>query len=222
MNNTKIYGFLSEVPLFKGILPEEIEILLSCLGAERKQYEKHQWIFQAGELIRKVGIVLDGKVQLVQEDYMGNRHILAEVGKGELFAEAFSCIEEEIPFGIVAEESCEILFLNYEKVVSSCSSLCSFHGRLIKNMIGVLAMKNSYLTRKMDYVTRRSTKEKLLSYLWEQSKSANSTEFEIPFNRQQLADYLCVERSAMSHELGKLRMEGKLEYRKNKFRFLNL
>lgn len=221
MEKQEIWESLSEVPLFKGIMPKEIETLLSCLGAKWKQYEKHQWVFYAGDRISKVGIVLEGKLQLIQEDYLGNRHILAEVSRGELFAEAFSCIQSDIPFGVEVVEACEILFLNYERVVTSCSSSCGFHGILIKNMLMVLANKNIFLTRKMEHVAKRTTKEKLLSYLWEQSKSGSCPEFEIPFNRQQLADYLCVERSAMSHELGKLKSEGRLEYKKNKFRFLD-
>lgn len=210
-------ALLKKVPLFLGMEEQEIESILPCLEPVGKSYKKNQWIFLPGDSVPSVGIVVKGRVSIVQEDYLGNRHILTEAREGELFAEAFSCAGVPLPFGVESVGESKILFLKYQKVVTCCSSACWFHTKMIENMMRILAGKNIFLTGKMEHVTKRTTKEKLLSYLWEQSKRNDSLEFEIPFNRQQLADYLCVDRSAMSLELSKLKQQGYLDFHKNQF-----
>lgn len=205
-------------PLFHKINETELKSLLVCLSATQKHYKKSQPIFRAGESVQTVGIVLTGNVHVVQEDFWGNRSILANVEAGGLFGESFSCAEtEKIPVGVIAVQTSEILWIDYRKIVTTCSSSCVFHTTLIQNMLRILAQKNVLLTEKMELLTRRTTREKLLAYLSAQAQRAGSAEFSIPFNRQELAEYLSVDRSAMSNALSKMQKEGVLRYQKNQF-----
>jgi CRP-like cAMP-binding protein len=138
-----------------------------------------------------------------------------------LFAEAVVCSGMgRIPASVVAREKSEIFFADYKRVVTSCPSSCAFHSKLIRNMLGILARKNIMMSTKLEHITKRTIKEKLLSYLAEQAKRKGSRSFEIPYNRQELADYLSVERSALSAEMSKLKSGGVIDYRKNSFELL--
>lgn len=202
---------LQQSPLFDGIGPEELPDMLKCLSAACRSYQKNQTVFRMGEPATAVGVVCEGGVQVVQEDFMGNRTILSWQGKGDLFGEAFACAGiERLPVNVVAVAHSEIVLFNYRKIVTTCTSACAFHHRLIENMLKVLAKKNVLLNRKIEVLSKRSTREKLIHYLSEQARRAGSRKFMIPFNRQELADYLCVDRSAMSSELSKLQKEGVL------------
>lgn len=165
-----------------------------------------------------MGLVLEGAVHIIKEDFWGNRSIIARIGPGELFAEAFSCAEiPSLPVSAAAVTDCTVLSINYRKIITVCSHACVFHTRLIHNMLHILALKNQMLMDKLGYLTKRTTREKLLSYLSAQAVQTGSSRFFIPFDRQELADFLCVERSAMSAELSRLKKEGLLDYRKNEF-----
>lgn len=207
--------------LFNGITDNELELLLACLKPVTKQYAKGNTIFTAGDSVSTVGVVLSGSVQIISEDYFGNRSILTEIGENGLFAETFPFIRiEKLPVSVLAATDCEVMFIDHKAIITSCASACGFHSKLIENMIFIIARKNQVLNRKIQHISERTTREKLLSYLSAQAKEANSREFTIPFDRQELADYLCVERSAMSNELSKLRKEGMIDFNKNKFRIL--
>jgi CRP-like cAMP-binding protein len=207
--------------LFEGIAPMEIEKLLDCLSARTKKFEKDEYIFMEGDEISAVGLVLSGAVHVVQDDFWGNRAIVARMGPGELFAEAFSCGGiEKLPVSVMAAEKAEILLINFKKIITVCPSACGFHTKLVSNMIGDLARKNIRLMKKMEHITRRSTRDKLLSYLGARARQAKGNAFQIPFNREELADYLSVDRSAMSAELCRMRDEGILSFHKNNFELL--
>lgn len=209
---------LQETTLFRNIGEDEILGLLTCLGAEKKQYNKGEFIFLAGEKAALVGIVLGGKVQVIKEDFFGNRTILTEVTSRNLFGESFPFAEEEkLPVSVMAVSDCEVLFIDYKKIITTCSTVCVYHSKLIENMLYIIARKNIILNEKIQVMSKRTTREKLLSYLQNQAMKAGGSSFEIPFNRQELADYLCVDRSAMSNELSKLREEGLLNFHKNEF-----
>ena len=204
--------------LFEGISADEIVGLLPCLSATEQNYKKDCYIYQMGDTTTKIGLVLSGCVHLVKEDYWGNHTILSEVMAGEFFGEAYACLKtESLTISCVATEPTTILFLDIQKVITVCTSACNFHSRLIQNLMMVLAQKNVLLTQKLDHVSKRSTRDKLLSYLSAQATKQHSNTFTIPFNRQQLADYLSVDRSAMSSELCKLRDQGLLTFYKNSF-----
>jgi CRP-like cAMP-binding protein len=208
--------------LFDGLAPAEIEKLLDCLSARAKKFNKGACIFMEGDEISSMGIVLSGAVHIVQDDFWGNRGIAARMGPGELFAEAFSCGGiEKLPVSVIAAENAEVLLLNFRRIISTCPSACSFHTKLVGNMIRELARKNILLIKKMEHLTRRSTREKLLSYLGSRARQEKSPSFEIPFNREELAAYLSVDRSAMSAELSRMRNEGILKFHKNSFEILD-
>lgn len=172
----------------------------------------------AGDKLDALGLVLEGKVRVLQEDFWGNRAIVAQIEAGGLFAEAFCCAGlGNIPVSVLAADETRVLYLDYERVISRCPSACEFHSRLVKNMLGILARKNVTLTKKIKHVSGRRTRDKLISYLSAVAAEQGKPSFEIPFNRQELADYLAVERSAMSAELSKMRSERLVDYQKNRF-----
>ncbi|MGF0033912.1 Crp/Fnr family transcriptional regulator [Bariatricus sp. SGI.154] len=209
---------LSASPLFQGIKEEDLENMLSCLGGTVRNYGRNEVILVEGEPVGKVGVVLKGCVQVMNEDVFGNRTILEQVGQGELFGAAYACAKfDRSPVSVAAVEDSAVLQLDVRRVLTVCPTACQFHQELVRNMVHILAGKNVLLGEKIRYLSRRTTREKLMSYLSDQSKRAGSRHFCIPFDRQGLADYLCVERSAMSAELGKLRKEGVVDYLRSEF-----
>lgn len=212
---------LKRSKLFSGIEEEEIKVMLPCLSAERKKYKKGEYILRSGEFVGLVGLVISGSVDVMKEDYWGNRNIVAAILPGQTFAESYACAGN-IPLGVSAQaaQNSDILMMNIRKLLTTCSSSCSFHSRLIRNLVSLLASKNLMMNEKLTYLTQRSTREKLLSYLSAESMRQHNSSFSIPFNRQQLADYLSVDRSAMSNELSKMQKAGILQFNKNHFLLL--
>ncbi len=212
------YGFLKKTSLFRGTSEEELPTLLDCLAPTTREYAKNELILRQGEDVSAVGLVLSGRAQIIEEDFWGNRSILADAWPGDLFAEAYAFLPGELlRVSVVATETTSVMLLDAKRMLEVCSSACRFHTRLVQNILAESARKNLALTRKVSHMSKRSTREKLLSYLSGQALGAGSDVFEIPFNRQQLADYLCVDRSAMSSELCKMRDEGLLMFDKNRF-----
>jgi len=212
---------IKKCPLFAGIEDDQLESLLYCLTAAKRVYIKDEFIFRADNKAVSVGIVISGGVRVIQEDFWGNRAILAHIGPGGLFGEAFSCAgTDRLPVSVVASEKSEVMMVDYRKIVTACTSACVFHTRLVMNMLRILAEKNIMLTRKIEHLSLRTIRERLLSFLSVQAVQAKSDVVEIPFNRQELADYLCVDRSALSRELGLMQNEGILHYDKNRFELL--
>lgn len=211
---------LMKCSLFENIKPDEIAELLRCLRVEKKNFSKNDMVYTAGDEIRSIGVLLEGKLQILKEDFWGNRLIMAQLGPGELFAEAFVCGGiKEIPVSILAAEDSGILLLDYGRVMTTCPASCGHHSRLIRNMVQILARKTIEMNRKIEIVTQRSIREKVLAYLSVQALR-NGSSFDLPFNRQELADYLAVDRSALSSELGKLQNEGIIRFHRNHFQML--
>ncbi|MDR3341567.1 MAG: Crp/Fnr family transcriptional regulator [Treponema sp.] len=214
-------GILGTCPLFTGIDEADREKLLDCIGATQKKVEKNGFVCMAGEPVRFVEVVLSGAVHIVQDDFWGNRVILARIEPGDLFGEAFSCAEiAESSVSVMAVEESLLLLIDYRKILTTCSSVCGFHEGLIKNMVRILAERNIMLVQKIEHITRHTTREKLLSYLSSQARRVKSNVFDIPFNRQELAEYLSVDRSAMSNELSKMRDDGIVRFQRNHFELL--
>ena len=208
-------------PLFQGVSEKDLSALAECLGCVVRAYKKDETVYLAGDFVREIGIVVGGRVRIIKDDAWGNSNIIAEAPEGEMFAEAVVCAGYSmLPVTVVAVEDSRICFIDFQRIVTTCSSTCAFHTLLIRNMIGVFAQKNIMLAGKMEHITKRTTREKLLSYLSEQSVHQSSRIFDIPFDRQGLADYLSVERSALSAEMSKLKAEGVILYRKNHFELL--
>ena len=214
----KTLDVFARCPLFAGIDEKQLRSLLDCLSASTRVYRKDEFIFRAGDRAVSVGVVLSGSVRVLQEDFWGRRMILAHVGPGGLFGEAFSCAEKAVlPVSVAAAEPAEIMLADYRKIITTCSPTCVFHARLVMNMMRVLAEKNILLTRKMECLSKRTTRDKLLCFLSAQALRTGNNMVELPFNRQELADYLCVDRSALSRELSAMREEGLLRFEKNRF-----
>lgn len=203
--------------VFQGMTMEEINSIRKCLSAKEKEFKKGEFICNQGDVITELCIVLKGSVHIIKSDYWGNQTIMTEVRPGEIFGESYACAELESQVAAMAQEETRILKLNLSHMMTVCTSACPCHNRMIKNLIMVMARKNVNLTEKIEHMSKRTTRNKLLSYLSAQAKQTGKSSFTIPFNRQQLADYLSVERSAMSAELSKLKEEGILDYDKNYF-----
>lgn len=215
------YHFLAGTVLFQGISAEEIETMTDCFRARTKRYPKGGVVCRAGDIVRSIGVVLSGSVSVENDDAWGNKSILDHVTAGQVFAETYACIPgEPLMISVVAAEECEILFLNMEQVLHICSSSCGFHNQLIRNLLFAAAQKNLNLSRRIFHTSAKTIRGRLLSYLSFQAAQHGSREFDIPFSRQQLADYLSVDRSAMSSELSKMQREGLVETKRSHFRLL--
>ena len=212
------YDFLTTTPLFEGIPVSRLAELLNCVGAREKRYQKGEVIFHAGDVTEVIGLVETGSVNVVVNFYWGDSNIFAHVGKGEIFGENYAALpKRELVCDVVAQEECEILFVNMDKLLTTCGDGCDFHHRLIHNLLRISAQKNLDLSTRMLHTAPKSIRERLLSYLSEMAIKAGACHFTIPFSRQQLADYLGVDRSAMSNELSKMQRDGLILYHKNNF-----
>lgn len=209
---------ISESPLFRGISPDDTEHVLGCLSAVERHYKKGDVIFRSGEHAKYMGLVVNGRVEIVHDDFWGNRQVLGNAGAGELFGESYACMPDEVfMVTALAAEDCELLFLEIGKILTVCSPACEFHSHMIHNLLYILAEKNLRLTRKIDHMGKRTIREKVMAYLSFQAEQQKSRTFSIPFNRQQLADYLAVDRSALSAELSRMQKDGILRFEKNCF-----
>lgn len=213
--------FLSVIrssPLFSGITEQELTVMLTCLDTRKEHFPKDAFLMRIGDTAASIGLVLSGSVLIVQEDIWGNRNILSKVGPGQTFAAAYACAPGSVlDVSVVAETPVMALFLDVKQVLNVCTSACAHHSRIIRNLLGVLAEKNLRLNKKLTHMGQRTTRAKLLSFFSAEAQRLGNYEFDIPFSRQQLADYLGVERSGLSLELGKMRSEGLLEFHKSHF-----
>jgi CRP-like cAMP-binding protein len=217
----KYLPVLRSSKLFDGIADKEILTMLSCMNSYVRSYGKYEYIYKASERIYESSIVLEGKVCLISEDYMGNRNILSEITPGEMFGEVFACMDmKPMTVNAVSEEPSRVLFLSIRRMSNICGNAHGYHNRLIQNLLYILADKNLKLTERMKHTSKRTIRQKVLSYLSDRYHVTGSAYFDIPFNRQQLDDYLSVDRSALSAELCKMRDEGVLEFSRNRFHLL--
>ena len=208
-----------KTPLFDGITPEDREAMLHCIGYYIATFRKGEVVAFEAERIRHVGIVISGSVDMIKEDIWGNKTMLVRIEKDAVFGETFACGSDDLSVvTFLVSEDAQILFLSFNRVMHSCSSACQFHQQLIENMLHVIAGKNRDLMRKVEVVSKRSIREKLLTYLSLQAQARETRYFEIPLGRVELAEYLCVDRSALTRELAKMKEEGLIDYDKNCFR----
>lgn len=204
--------------LFSGVSEPELAAMLSCLDSKKEDFPKGSFVLRAGDAVESVGLVLSGSVLMIQEDIWGNRNILSEAGAGQTFAAAYACAPgSELNVSVLAKTPVTVLFLNVARVLNVCPRACAHHSQIIRNLLGELAEKNLQLSEKLTHIGQRTTRAKVMSYLSEKAQRLGAYEFEIPFSRQQLADYLGVERSGLSLELGKMRSEGLIDFHRNHF-----
>ncbi len=217
----KYIPVLKRTKLFSGMGEEDIASLLSCLGARKKEYKKGEYILREGEHISDIFILVEGKIHIQKDDYWGNRSILSVISVGEMFGEGYAAPESGALLNdVVAVEDSSVIFFDVKRILTTCSSACRFHNMIVQNMFFVVSDKNRKLVQKLGHMSGRTTRAKLISYLSEEAKRQGSSAFTVPFNRQQLADYLCVDRSAMSNELCKMRDEGMIKFEKSRFELL--
>ena len=214
----EFFPVLRSSQLFSGVSEEELTAMLTCLGAEKRSFPKEAFLLRSGDTAESIGLVLSGSVLVIQEDIWGNRNILSKTGPGQTFAEVFACAPGAVlNVSVEAESAVTVMFLHIRRVLSVCPSACSHHSRIIRNLLDELAEKNLRLNEKLTHMAQRTTRAKLMSYFSAEAQRRSVYEFDIPFSRQQLADYLGVERSGLSVELGKMRDEGLLDFHKSHF-----
>ena len=215
----KYYSVIKSSSLFSGIAENELSTMLPCLKARIKKYENGEFLLRAGESTDEIGLALDGEVLVIQEDIWGNRNILHKVNPAQTFAVGFACAPGSVlNVSVVADNSVTVMLLNVKKVLTTCPSGCEHHNRIIRNLLAEVAEKSLQLNVKLTHIGQRTTRAKLMAYLSDEMKREGKCEFDIPFSRQQLADYLGVERSGLSLELGKMKKEGMLDFHKNHFK----
>lgn len=217
----KYFEIMEKCPLFKDVQRDDISGLLKCLEVKIKEYRKGENVFLQGDKVDFFGVVLEGSIQIIRNDYYGNRSIVTAAMPSQLFAETFAFAKVyAVPLSAWASDDSTVMLINPEKVIGQCSRACAFHSSLISNLIKVMASKNLEINRKLEIISKRTTRDKLMTYLFLTSQETGAKRFTIPFNRQELADYLEVDRSGLSAEIGKLKKEGKLLCHRSEFTVL--
>ncbi len=217
----KYLSILQNTSLFASLSEQEIDSMLSCLNARLFTYPKGAYVLRQGEQVNDIMVLAQGKLHIQKDDYWGNRCILGQIDIGDMFGEAYIAPDSGTALNdVVALEDSTVIFFDVKRIVTTCSSACRFHTLVVQNLFFAISEKNRKLVQKIGHMSKRSTREKLISYLSEEAARQNSAELTIPFNRQQLADYLSVDRSAMSNELCKMRDEGLLTFDRNRFHMI--
>ena len=210
--------------LFERIDDEGLLKTLSCLNAQAVPFKKGKAIFHQGDAPTHFGVVLSGSVHVIMSDMLGNHSVMWTIRPGDLFGETYaSAGTEAFPSSFVAAEDCQVLILDYMRVITGCrNNGCLAHSYMVTNLIKSIGQKNLLLTEKISVISHRTTRSKLMAYLRMQQKEAGTPRFTIPYDRQMLADYLGVERSAMSAELGKMKKDGLIDFNRNEFEILEV
>lgn len=209
---------LKNTELFQNMTGDEIVSILKCLNSKTKIYQKDEFIFLAGESKPAVGIIIYGKAQVIKENIQGDRLILKKLGAGEMFGETYAGMAiDVVPVSVSALEETKVVLFELKYILGSCKSACTFHQTLILNLMKNIAKKSAMLNEQMSYLSHKTIRGRLEAFLFEQADKKGSYSFSIPFNRRELAEYLCMDRSAMLRELGKMKTEGALSCNKNNF-----
>ena len=212
---------LKKSTLFSGIGDEDLEKLVDCISPKMRPIKRGGFVFHAGDKVRSVYFILKGSMHIVDEDFWGNSSIVETMNEGVLFGEAYVFSEQEFHLvSVCAAEDSVVLVMNPDTLFETCASGCGFHSRLVKNALKIVSTKVVRLTSKLRHVMRRTLREKLFSYLSRCAAAEKSNTFYIPYSRQELADYLCADRSALSHELARMKKQGLIQYKKNYFELL--
>ena len=201
--------------LFQGFTDEDWDQLSELSGIRITSYEKNERIFHMGDQIRELGVLLSGCIHIENHDLWGNKSILSQIDPGEIFAETYALCQEPMMVDVTAVESCEVLFLDVRLLQNPSYQSASWHGRLLSNLLQVSMQKNLLLSNRIFCTSPKTIRSRLLTYFYRLSVKYGSSTIQIPFNRQQLADYLNLDRSALSKELGKMQQDGLIEYHKN-------
>lgn len=208
-------------PLFASLTEQDMSALLACLSPVEREYAKDSFIIREGDVAESMGLLIEGRATVMREDFWGRRDILSLLSPPALFAETFACLPgHRITVSVVAEEKSRVLWLSVAHALAECDARCACHAVFKRNLVLALAEKNALLNEKLLHLSRRSTREKLLSLLSQEAKKQGSLTFTLPFDRQQLADYLSVDRSALSQTLSLMQRDGLIRFHKNSFTLL--
>lgn len=208
-------------PLFEGMSDADVAAVLTCLGSRKQTFPKGDFIFLAGQSAPAVGILTAGKAQVIRENRQGDAMIVGTLEAGDIFGETYACMKlPAMPVSVAALTKCEVLLLDVGRLVHTCPSACAFHQRLIANLLRILAQKNMRLNQKMSYITHKTIRSRLEAYFEDRMQQSGSTAFTVPFSRQSLADYLCIDRSALSRELSHMKEDGLIDYDGSRFEWL--
>lgn len=219
----KILDTLKEVTLFNGIDENDIKSLIPCLNYRIKTFDKGSNIILPDEVVENIGIVIEGIAEITKEDIEGNKTIVSILTKGNMFAESIVCRKnKKSPVCVTSIEECKVLFISYDKVIRSCTNRCEFHVNLINNLLITIAEKNFILNNKIDILLLKGLRERIAKFLIRKYKESGQTSFNINLNRNRLAEYLNVSRSALSRELSRMKDENIIDYYQNSFKILNI
>ncbi len=208
--------------LFNDFTDDEVKMVLSNLHVVLEKYSTDEYIYTQGDAINTIGIIVKGSINILKEDYDGNTNIISTLREGDMFAEVFVLAGvKEIPVTVSAASECEIIHLDYKMLIIATSKLGDIHVRLIDNLLKIVAGNALALNRKLQIVSKKTTRGKVLEYLYSQSRLHKSNEFKINYSREELANYLCVDRSALSRELSNMERDGLIEFDKNNFKIIN-
>lgn len=211
----------TKLPIFKGMTDSDINAAMACVGAFQKDFSKEEFVILAEDTVRCVGVILEGRIDMVREDFWGNRTVLVSIGNSELFGESFACGSNLVAsVSFVAREATRVLFLPFDRVMHTCPHACAHHHSLVTNMVSLMAEKNAAFISKIDIMSKKTLREKIMSYLSIQADCNDSAYFTVPFGRVRLAEYLNADRSALTRELNNLREEGIIDFDKNTFRII--
>lgn len=208
-----------QIDLFENVSNNEVLELLKCIGIKTKVFRKNAFILKAGSKIDYLAVILGGNAVMSKTDSFGKQTVIEKLKMNDIFGHNIVCCGlEKSPVDIVAENECEVLFLPFEKVVTPCEKLCPYHLQLIKNVMKMISKRNSLLNDKIDIIGQKTTRDKILALL--ETYRNGQRVFTIPYSREEMAKFLCVDRSAMSRELCRMRDEGILKFSKNHFEIL--
>ena len=214
----KYYTQIKNSPIFFGLSEEELKQMLECFNGRIKTYEDGDMIIRQGDVIKNIYLVLSGVVNIEKDSYWGRRIIVSQLGANDNIALAFVASKNvESTVDAVSVGKTKLLVLSYEKCTTMCQNVCTKHRMLINNLFEILSKENIDLLQKIENISQKTIREKLLTYFSNEAKKNRSNIFEIQFKRQDLADYLNIDRSAMSFELSKMQKDGLIKFEKNKF-----
>lgn len=216
----RYFPVLEKVKLFNDIDEKNLYSILTCLDGKLRDYKKDEFIFRAGDEVNHIGVILIGSAHVLKENIEGDRTIMSILEEGDYFAEALCCAGvKESPVSVQTCSDAAVLLLDFSRILRTCSNSCAFHTKLIENMLYVLADKNITLQNRMEVISQKSLRAKILNYLQAVAQKQGRS-MKIPFNREELADFLCVDRSSLSHELSRMKQDGIIDFHKNKFQLL--
>ncbi len=208
-----------KIDLFEGIEDKSVLELLKCIGIKTKTFKKNTTILHIGDKINYLGVMLEGSAVISKPDIDSNEVILEKLKTNDIFGHNIVCCDiNKSPVRIYTLTGCEILFLPYEKIVTPCEKLCPYHLRMIKNIMKMISKRNILLSDKIDIIGQKTIREKILTFL--ESYKSSQGAFYVPYSREEMARFLCTDRSALSRELSRMQSEGIIKFKKNCFELL--